>query len=82
MSLALEPRTVTRFDMHKYARGAYNAGVRYIGGCCGIEAYHIRAIAQELEAEHGPRDTPFSFRKQKPWGGSLDKSDDALVRLK
>ena len=44
----LEPRICTRFDMHKYAREAYEIGVRYIGGCCGFEPYHIRAITQEV----------------------------------
>ena len=34
--------------MHKYARRAYDMGVRYIGGCCGFEPYHIRAIAEEV----------------------------------
>merc|ERR1711979_100529 len=29
-------------------REAYNLGVRYIGGCCGFEPYHIRAMAEEL----------------------------------
>ena len=29
---AMEPRTLTRFDVHRYARAAYEAGVRYIGG--------------------------------------------------
>ena len=32
----------TRWDMHKYARDAYELGVRYIGGCCGVEPHHIR----------------------------------------
>jgi betaine-homocysteine S-methyltransferase len=50
---ALEPRIVTRWDMHAYARRAYNMGIRYIGGCCGIEPYHIRAVAEELEKERG-----------------------------
>ena len=31
-----------RWDMHKYAREAFDLGVRYIGGCCGFEPYHIR----------------------------------------
>ena len=26
-------------------------GVRYIGGCCGFEPYHIRAIAEEVRKE-------------------------------
>ena len=34
--------------MHKYARDAYNMGIRYIGGCCGIEPYHMRAVAEEV----------------------------------
>jgi betaine-homocysteine S-methyltransferase len=50
---ALEARTCTRWDMHKYARDAYKMGIRYIGGCCGFEPYHIRAIAEELENERG-----------------------------
>jgi hypothetical protein len=48
MLLALEPRILTRWDMHRYAREAYDLGVRYIGGCCGFEPYHIRALAQEV----------------------------------
>lgn len=47
---ALEPRSLTRFDVHKYAREAYDLGIRYIGGCCGFEAYHIRAISQEVHS--------------------------------
>ena len=43
---ALEARVVTRWDVHKYARQAYDMGVRFIGGCCGFEPYHIRAIAE------------------------------------
>lgn len=45
---ALEARVVTRWDVHKYARQAYDMGVRFIGGCCGFEPYHIRAIAEEV----------------------------------
>ena len=44
----MEPRTVTRWDVHEYARRAYEMGVRYIGGCCGVQPYHIRAIAEEV----------------------------------
>ena len=28
----------------RWAREAYNLGIRYIGGCCGFEPYHIRWI--------------------------------------
>ena len=41
--------------MHRYAREAWELGVRYIGGCCGFEPYHIRAMAEELQAERGGR---------------------------
>ena len=51
--LALEPRLLTRYEVRRWARAAYQAGVRYIGGCCGFEPYHIRAIAEELAPERG-----------------------------
>ena len=44
----MEPRGLTRWDVHKIARCAYEVGVRYIGGCCGYKPYHIRAIAEEV----------------------------------
>merc|ERR1719369_436887 len=50
---ALEPRVVTRWEVRRWARAAYQAGVRYIGGCCGFEPYHIRAIGEELAQERG-----------------------------
>lgn len=49
----LEPRILTPWDMHTYARDAYDAGIRYIGGCCGFEPYHIRALSEELKEERG-----------------------------
>ena len=48
MCVAMESRLMTRWEIHKYARAAYNMGIRYIGGCCGFEPYHIRAIAEEV----------------------------------
>ena len=45
---AMESRAMTRWDMQKYARAAYDIGIRYIGGCCGFEPYHIRALAEEV----------------------------------
>jgi len=50
---ALEPRQITRIEAAKYARAAYDMGIRYIGGCCGFEPYHIRAMAEELRGERG-----------------------------
>jgi len=50
---ATEPRHVTRFEVASWAREAYSLGVRVIGGCCGFEPYHIRAMAEELAEERG-----------------------------
>ncbi|XP_071504428.1 betaine--homocysteine S-methyltransferase 1-like [Diadema antillarum] len=50
---AMEPRVLTRIDAHKFARAAYELGVRYVGGCCGFEPHHIRAISDELKEERG-----------------------------
>merc|ERR1712203_791576 len=47
----LESRVCTRWDMHKHAREAWDMGIRYIGLCCGAEAYHVRAVAEELREE-------------------------------
>lgn len=33
----LEPRQITRIEAMKFARAAYELGIRYIGGCCGFE---------------------------------------------
>jgi len=67
---ALEPRTLTRWEVKRWAREAYNLGIRYIGGCCGFEPYHIRAIAEELAKERG----------KLPEGS--DKSDHDLAHMK
>ena len=49
---------MTRFEAQKYAREAFELGVRYIGGCCGFEPHHIRAMSEELKGERGGRDAP------------------------
>jgi len=45
---SVEPRQITRWEARRWARQAYELGVRFIGGCCGFEPYHIRAMAEEL----------------------------------
>ena len=49
----MEPRQITRWEAARFAREAYNLGVRVIGGCCGFESHHIRAMAEELAPERG-----------------------------
>jgi betaine-homocysteine S-methyltransferase len=46
--LALDARQLTRFDLARFASDAEEAGVRYIGGCCGVVAHHVRAMAEAL----------------------------------
>lgn len=50
-----EDRTISRWDARWYARAAYDLGVRYVGGCCGFQPFHVRAMAEELAAERGGR---------------------------
>lgn len=77
---ALESRFVTRWDVHKYARRAYDMGVRFIGGCCGFEPYHIRAIAEELAHERGK--LPAAREKHSPWGEALKRHSQPEVRAR
>jgi betaine-homocysteine S-methyltransferase len=46
--LALDPLQLTRGDMADFALKARNAGVNYIGACCGVAASHIRSMAEAL----------------------------------
>ncbi len=45
---ALTPITLPRGDLAAFASGARDAGVRYIGSCCGSVAEHVRAMAKAL----------------------------------
>jgi len=77
----LEPRLSSRFDIQKYARDAYDMGVRYIGGCCGFEAYHIRAIAEELIEERRGRKSA-GQHKYEPEAGGLKMHTKPWVRAR
>jgi len=75
---ALEPRVCTRWEIQKYARDAYDLGVRFIGGCCGFEPYHIRAIAEELAPER--KRFPKGSEKHDAWGLGLRMHTKPWVR--
>jgi betaine-homocysteine S-methyltransferase len=45
---ALTPITLARGEMARFAEEARQAGVRYIGSCCGSVAEHVRAMAKSL----------------------------------
>jgi len=66
--------------MHHYARRAYDMGIRYIGGCCGYEPYHIRAISEELEKERGKACD--SSQKHGLWGEGLRIHTKPWVRAR
>lgn len=67
--------------MHKFAREAYDLGVRYIGGCCGFLPYHIRAVAEELAQERGGA-MPEGSEKHIPWAGGLAMHTKPWVRAR
>ncbi|XP_019614477.1 PREDICTED: betaine--homocysteine S-methyltransferase 1-like [Branchiostoma belcheri] len=67
---ALGPRQMTRFEVNHFVRAAFDLGVKYIGGCCGFEPHHIRAISEELSPERGGKLGDAS-KKHRPWGGGL-----------
>lgn len=46
--VALDPFQCTRYEMAEFARQAADAGVSYLGVCCGAGPHHIRAIAEVL----------------------------------
>eukprot|EP00093_Oithona_nana_P006743 06743.XXX_138318_137050_1 [CDS] Oithona nana genome sequencing. len=78
----LEPRICTRWDMHRYAREAWEMGCRYIGGCCGFEAYHIRAVCEELVEERNGYLGEASKAKHDMWGGGLRMHTKPWVRAR
>ena len=49
--IQLEPFSCTRFEMAEFARWAQQAGIRYIGICCGGGPHHVRAMAEALGRE-------------------------------
>ena len=46
--IALEPHQCTRFELADFAVRARDAGVGYVGICCGGAPHHVRAMAEAL----------------------------------
>ncbi len=61
---ALDPLQLPRQEMGRYAVEARDAGVRYIGSCCGSVAAHVRAMGEALE-----KITP----DERPWRVDYDR---------
>lgn len=47
--VALDPFTVTRYEMADFAVKAKNIGALYLGVCCGGAPHHVRAMAESLD---------------------------------
>jgi betaine-homocysteine S-methyltransferase len=45
---ALDPFTCNRYEIADFAKEAYDAGIRYLGVCCGAGPHHIRSMAEAL----------------------------------
>src|SRR5262249_23255254 len=45
---ALDPFTCNRYEIAEFGREAYEAGIRYLGVCCGARPHHIRSLAEAL----------------------------------
>jgi betaine-homocysteine S-methyltransferase len=46
--LALDPFVHTRFEIADFAVQARDAGVNYLGLCCGAAPHHVRSMAEAL----------------------------------
>jgi betaine-homocysteine S-methyltransferase len=46
--IGLDPFVHTRFEMADFAAAARDAGVGYLGVCCGGAPHHVRAMAERL----------------------------------
>lgn len=46
--LSLERIQLTRFAFSEFAAKARDAGINFIGGCCGVLPYHVRTMAETL----------------------------------
>lgn len=45
---ALDPLLCNRYEIGAFAKEAYNAGIRYLGVCCGASPVHIRQVAEAI----------------------------------
>jgi betaine-homocysteine S-methyltransferase len=45
---ALDPFVCNRYEIAEFGRQAFEAGVRYLGVCCGAGPHHIRSLAEGL----------------------------------
>jgi betaine-homocysteine S-methyltransferase len=70
--VALDPFTCNRYEIGEFAREAYEAGIRYLGVCCGNAPHHTRQMAEAL-GRHPPA-SAFSADMSKHYAFGTDES--------
>jgi betaine-homocysteine S-methyltransferase len=45
---ALDPFACSRYEVAEFAREAHDAGIDYLGLCCGAGPHHVRSLAEAL----------------------------------
>jgi len=45
---ALDPMQCNRYEIHKFAKEAFNLGINYLGICCGANPMLIREVAESV----------------------------------
>ena len=48
ISYALDPMQCNRYEIGKFAKEAYAAGINYLGVCCGANPMLIREVAESV----------------------------------
>lgn len=71
----LEPLLCNRYEVARFARGAYAPGVRYLGVCCGNAPYYTRAVAEAIGRT--PSASRYSPDMSKHFAFGTDPSLDA-----
>jgi betaine-homocysteine S-methyltransferase len=76
---ALDPFTCHRYEVADFARAALDAGVRYLGLCCGAAPHHIRAMAEAMgRRPEGSRFSP-DMSKHAYLGSDTSLRDENLA---
>ena len=70
--VALDPFTCNRYEIGEFARDAYQAGIRYLGVCCGNAPHHTRQMAEALGRR--PPASAYSADMSKHFAFGTDKS--------
>lgn len=70
--VALDPFTCNRYELGAFAKECHQAGVNYLGVCCGAAPHHIRSVAEALGRQ--PEASRFSPDMSKHYALGSDPS--------